>query len=130
MKTVILCMMLLIMYVKGFNQQPMLDRSLSQQHYLDKSKAQKTTALILVGSGVVLEVAGIIAYQHGNAVIFLLGAGLLSQVASIPFFISSAINKSRSRKASLAFELDDFPNIHSSVKSFRAIPSISFKLNL
>ncbi len=43
-----------------FSQQPISTSMPSNQHYLQKSKHQKTTALVLLGGGAALVIPGII----------------------------------------------------------------------
>lgn len=124
MKQIIICTMLLIFSTISFCQQ-----STPTQDYLQKSKRQKTTALILAGGGLILEISGAIAYKYGNSSIFLFGAGLISQVVSIPFFIASGVNKRKARKASLSFKFDSTPMTQPTA-SFHATPAISFKIDL
>ena len=124
MKQIIICTMLLILSTISFSQQTTPTRD-----YLQKSKSQKITALILAGGGLILEISGAIAYKYGNSSIILFGAGLISQVVSIPFFIASGVNKRKARKASLSFKFENTPNTQRSV-SFRSTPGISLKLEL
>ena len=130
MKQIAICITLLVFSTIAFSQQTTPIQTKTKQDYLQKSKQQKTTAWILAGGGLVLEIAGAIAYQQGNAGLLLLGAGLLSQAVSIPFFISAGINKRKSKEVSLSFKLEKTPDIQPTVISFRSIPKISLKLNL
>lgn len=129
MKYITICSILLIISTISLGQQSMPARAITKQDYLQKSKHQRNTALILAGGGLVLEIAGVIAYQSGNASLFLLGAGLVSQIVSIPFFVSAAINKTKSKKASLSSNLKKTPDIHASAINFRAQPAISLRRN-
>ncbi len=129
MRQIIICLMLLVLSGISLGQPTTPAAVSSKQYYLQKSDQQRKTASILVGGGLVLEVAGIIAYKYGNASLFLLGAGLLSQIVSIPFFVSSAINKGKSKKASLSFNFGKTRDIHMAINS-GAQPKISLKINL
>ena len=129
MKQIAICTILLILATISFSQQTNPTQVFTKQDYLQKSKHQKATAWILAGGGLILEISGVIAYQYGNASIFLFGAGLLSQAVSIPFFISAGINKRKSKKASLSFKFENTSNIQPTV-SCRSNPKISLKLNL
>jgi len=130
MKQITICTTLLIFSAICFSQQTNPGQSVTKQHYLEKSKHQKTAGWILAGGGVILEISGAIAYQYGNASILLLGAGLLSQVASIPFFISAAINKHKSKKASLSLKFEKTPGIQPAGVGVRSNPEITLKINL
>ncbi|MGN6531754.1 MAG: hypothetical protein ACTHK0_08370 [Ginsengibacter sp.] len=129
MKHIVIAIMLLMLSTVSLSQQTTL-QAINKQDYLQKSKQQRNTAWILAGGGLVLEIAGIIAYQSGNASIFLLGAGLISQIVSIPFFVSAAINKKKSKKASLSFNLEETHDIHTSVINCHLHPEIFLKINL
>lgn len=126
MKNIIICIALLVLSTISYSQQT----SHTKVDYLQKSKNQKTTGLILAGGGVVLEIAGIIAYQYGNASIFLFGTGLLSQVASIPFLISARVNKKRAKQASVSLRLENIPNTQLARMPFRSTPEIALRINL
>ncbi len=101
-----------------------------KEEYRQKSKKQRTTGYILVCSGVLLNVSGAIAYQKGNAGIILFGAGLLADVAGIPFFVSAGVNKRKAMNASAFFKLEQTNNIRGMAMSPVVYPAISFKLNL
>ena len=114
----------------SYSQQTSSTSTFTKVDYLQKSKNQKKTGLILGGGGLVLEIAGIIAYQYGNASFLLFGTGLLSQIASIPFLISSRVNKKRARQASVSLRLENIPNIHLARMPFRSTPEIAVRINL
>ncbi|MGE5521810.1 MAG: hypothetical protein ACM3VS_17935 [Candidatus Dadabacteria bacterium] len=128
MKPIPVCILLLILSTISFSQ--LMPAQTITQDYLLKSKQQKTTALALAGGGVILEIAGVISYQHSNAGIFLFGAGLVSQVVAIPFSVSSRINRNRSKKASLLFNLEKNPIVQGGIICFRSKPGISLKLKM
>lgn len=90
----------LLMTAVSLGQPTASTGSSPSQHYLQKSKHQKKTGTILVLGGLGLEVAGAIAYKSGNAGIILPAVGILAQITSIPFFVSSSINKKKSKRAS------------------------------
>ena len=80
--------------IKNNEQKPPSD-------YLEKSKRQKTTGLILLGGGVIAFTGGAIAMEHSqskgeNEFPFVVG-GLAMTLTSIPFFISSASNKHKAK---------------------------------
>jgi hypothetical protein len=69
-KNIVICIALLMLSTISYSQQTSPTATFTKVDYLQKSKNQKTTGLILAGGGVVLEIAGIIAYQYSNASIF------------------------------------------------------------
>ena len=125
MRQIIICTVLLALSTSSFSQ-----FRLTKNEYGLKSKKQRTTGFKLLVSGVVLNVAGSIAYQKGNAGIILFGAGLVADVASIPFFISAGMNKRKAMNASVSFKFEQNQNIPSVAGYSTAYPAVSFKLNL
>ena len=95
---------ILLLMVIGFNSFSQELRNKEQKipaDYLEKSKKQKTTGFILLGSGAAVFTGGAIAMQHSqskgeNEFPFLVG-GLAMSIASIPFFISSTSNKHKAK---------------------------------
>ncbi len=130
MKKIIVASLLLIAATSTFCQQSNPSPALTKQDYLKKSKHQKTTAWILAGGGPVLFISGIIAYQKGNAGLLLMGAGLISEAASIPFFISSGINKRKAKKVALSFKIEKNQTVLPAEIVYRSYPAIMLKLNL
>ena len=72
----------------------------TKEYYITKSKRQKNTAWILLGSGIALIGSGIILAAHQKepevgAVAFVLvgGPGIVTSLVSIPFFIASGSSK-------------------------------------
>jgi hypothetical protein len=130
MKHITICIVLMMIAVISFSQQTTSSHTISSQDYLQKSKHQRNTGFILVGTGLVFEIASVATYHSGNSSVFLLGAGLLSQIASIPFFVSSMLNAKKSKKASLSFNLERTPGGYTSVINFARRPAISLKINL
>ena len=128
MKRIIFCTMFLMISTISFSQDQNPTTTFTQQDYLQKSKQQKKTALILAGGGLILELAGVLTYHQGPASLGLFGAGLLSQVVSIPFFISAGVNKHKSKKASVSFMLETTPHYFPTVKSTSSNPAIAVKL--
>ena len=69
--------------------------------YHIKSKKEKETAWILLGGGTILFTGGVIAAQHSEekgaeGIPYMFG-GMLVSFSSIPFFISSTVNKHKAR---------------------------------
>ena len=75
-----------------------------QAYYLAKSKKQTTAWLVLLGGGVALVGTGLLIGAGDNASFndaetgVILGViGLSSMIASIPFFVTSRVNKAKSK---------------------------------
>ena len=98
--------------------------------YLQKSRKQCRTGLILFGGGTALFAGGLVVMQHSNdkgasGIPFLLG-GMAMGVSSIPFFTSSAINK---HKAKLSVSKEALI-INPGTKNNIYQASIALKINL
>ena len=101
MKKYFSILLLLAIGFNSFGQQIKNQEQKLPADYLEKSKRQKTTGFILLGSGAAVFTGGAIAMQHSqskgeNELPFLVG-GLAMSIASIPFFISSAGNKHKAK---------------------------------
>jgi hypothetical protein len=88
-------------------------RSIVQTDYLRKSRHQKTAAWILLGAGSSIIAAGFITAnnvahpENPTATVgpaFLAIWGLIGDLASIPFFISSGKNKRRAAAIGFKYE--------------------------
>lgn len=87
------------------------DTSLSKSDYLLKSKNQKTVAWVLLGGGAALFVAGVLIGSDTEAGewfgdnlekgAIVAGVGAAAALGSIPFFISSGVNKRRAAELSI-----------------------------
>jgi hypothetical protein len=90
-----------------------------KEDYLQKSKRQKTTGLVLLGIGAAFTITGVVIINNNNdnvldpdqlagagagAGVFLIGA--VSTIVSIPFLISSASNKKKAMKFSTGFKME------------------------
>lgn len=69
--------------------------------YLKKSKKEKRTGGILLAGGIASFTGGVIAMNHTqskgeNEFPFVLG-GLMATISSVPFFISSTVNKHKAK---------------------------------
>lgn len=111
MKRLIFSLLFLLFTFNSFGQAT----PLSLDNYLQKSKEQQRAGWVLLAGGTTLALAGMaIAGQEGandmgygnsfDAGMWLLGAGILLEVASIPFFISSAKNAKRAATLSLGHQ--------------------------
>lgn len=129
MKQIIICAILLLLFGISHSQQADLGSPSIKNNYLEKSKRQQKTALILLCSGTALEIAGAITYKYGSESIFLLGTGLLSQIASLPFLFSSIINKKKAKKTSLSIKIERTPCFTSISENVHSNPVIGLNIN-
>jgi hypothetical protein len=106
-----------------------------QADYLRKSKHQKIAAWILVGAGSSLIAAGFITANNvphpenptattGPA--FLAICGFVSDLASIPFFISSGKNKRRAAAIGVNYE----PSANLQLRNYPSTGIALLKLNI
>jgi hypothetical protein len=104
--------------------------------YLGRSKRQKRTALILLGTGVALIGTGIaVAYANdddaitaGVSLVLISGPGLITSLVSIPFFIASARSKRKAKEISSSIELLQNPFAMQNGIGYRTSPGIKLKL--
>ena len=103
MKKIIFSAIFLSIIIPSFSQ-VITDKQFSKNYYLQKSKNQKTVAWILLAGGTAMAVGGAISFSHNydygsNSATdisgFLLLGGIVSDIVSIPFFISSSNNKKK-----------------------------------
>jgi len=106
MKKILSVILSILVYTSAFCQQSSPQTQFTKQDYLQKSKKQVKTGLILLGGGTALFVSGIIAYQKGPGGLILMGLGLLSDASSVPFFVASTLNKSKANKMAFNLKLE------------------------
>ena len=103
MKRIIFSLAFLIFTVSSFSQTS-TGAAFSRDYYLKKSKTQRTTGWILLGSGVCMVVVGGLTYEQSPLLSsepqpsntlsdVLVISGLGAMVVSVPFFISAHHNK-------------------------------------
>ncbi len=138
MKIIIFFTTLLLFSVASFSQQTTTaTQSLTKTDYLQKSKNQKTTALILLGIGTAAIITGIlIESPHrgtGNTQSFSGGlievGGIICVLTSIPYFLSSSKNKKRSTTLGIYNQRILLPQNNSFVLKNRPSFSVRIPLN-
>lgn len=130
MRKIIIALLIILAALRSVAQQTEVSIQKLNVDYFKKSKKQRNTGLVLLGSGVTMFTGGIIAMQHSqskgeNEFPFVVG-GLVTTIASVPFFISAAVNK---HKANISMKREAFiitPNQGSNL----AYNSISLQLSL
>ncbi len=133
MKKIILGIMLLILATISFSQQNNPSPALTKQDYLRKSKSQKITAFCLAGGGIVVWLAGVSKNMNQNDDIdgggeVAMAIGSIAALASIPMFIIASKNKRKA--ASLSFKNEPSLQVQKNSFVYRAVPSLTFKLQL
>jgi hypothetical protein len=139
MKNIILLILGLVIYGSVFSQEV-----LSKQDYLEKSRNQKKTGKILLAGGSVLSAIGlgiVLGNLNGlfdpsqpepnndGTVGEVLGySGLVIAATSIPLFIASSKNKKKAM--SMTLDSQKIPQMKNNNFVYRAIPSLTIKLNL
>lgn len=101
MKKTVFSLTLLLFVIKSFSQ-VLPSPSLKKDYYLQKSKNQKKAGWILLTAGTIMVVGGAVAFDKSrhsgsNSATdisgFIILAGIVSDIVSIPFFISASENK-------------------------------------
>lgn len=105
--------------------------------YLKKSRRQKTTGWILLGTGMALVITGIaVAYSVdedpvGSAVslVFLSGPGIVTSLISIPFFVASKRSRRRAMAASSSIGFFPKPPGIAGITSNKRYPALTMKMS-
>ena len=133
MKKIIVGCVLLMLVTSVFSQQTSSSPVLTKQDYLKKSKHQKIAAFCLAGGGIVVWLAGVSKNMNqsdnidgGGEVVMAIGS--IAALASIPMFIIASKNKRKA--ASLSFKNEPSLQVQKSSFVYRAIPSLTLKLQL
>ena len=134
MKKILVFMVLLAIMAEVFGQEAGKS-SLDKDFYLALSKKHNTTGWVLLLSGTAMIVGGAVAFDSSwdessatstDISGFILLAGVIADLASIPFFISAGVNK---RKAAyLSFNLENY--LPGSGYTKNAFPAASVNLRL
>jgi hypothetical protein len=135
MKKVIVSLLLLVFVIQSFGQV----EPLTKDEYLQRSKNQRTAGWILLAGGTTMAVTGIALISNADfwssednasfdAGGFLLLGGVLADLTSIPFFISSATNARRAAAISFKNQKLLVPTNNAFVWKYQ--PAISLKIEL
>jgi hypothetical protein len=135
MKKTLIFLILLLFMVKGYNQ-TIPSTEFSKEDYLQKSKRQKTTGWIFLSAGVVITTVGIIGFDntynddwYGNSSSdtygYLVLAGPLISLGSIPFFISSGSSARKAATLSISNQPILVPNQGSLAQSSQPALSVT-----
>ena len=139
-KKLILMLAIAVFSFESFSQQNNPAPSLAKQNYLKKSKNQKTTASILLGTGMGLVIIGAAIPKGEEPPDFIpldknlyikaafYTVGTLSMLVSIPFFTASG--KNGKRAAAMSFNNMRMPQIKNSGMVYKTIPALSIRINL
>mgnify|MGYP003624610739 FL=1 len=112
-------------------------KEFSKDYFLQKSKKQKTTAWILLGGGTAIAVGGFAAFDSswdsGSAsttdIAGVIGTvGLLTSLASIPYFISAGKNKKTAM--SITFNYKPVYLSNDNLAETQSYPTMSLKIKL
>ncbi len=151
MKKIVLFSSLLLLSAATFSQQTTTTAPITKADYLKKSKNQKRTALLFLGTGglcimspFLLPKGKKITYDTGGSLwgvpivssyykndglkgtLFL--TGILASLSSIPIFLACHRNKKKSMR--LSFENQTIPLLSNQNFVYKAVPSLSFKISL
>jgi hypothetical protein len=148
MRNIIFCTIVLSFALSASAQQTGQKATVNQENYFDKSKKQKKVGRILLAVGAGLLITGAVIPQgelteegipglelfapdkhknDGVKTVFITG-GVITALASIPFFIVS--KKNSRRAASMGFRLEKSKNIIDQQLVSIPIPALAFKVNL
>lgn len=141
MKKVFIVIMLLLIGVGCFSQKKSLVKY-SKDYFLEKSKSKKQTAWLLLGGGTAAVIGGAIGFantfeinlwsdenNNDNANGFfgaLFIAGIVSDLASIPFFISSHNYKKMAAEVTLSNQKIYLPKTANT--TLNMLPSVTLRV--
>jgi hypothetical protein len=115
MKKIIVTLILLTVVFSTFGQRLALQQQ-PKEFYLEKSKKQKTAGFILLGVGTAMVIGGAAAFNsswdsESNSSTdfygFVMLAGVVADITSIPLFISAGINKRKAATLSVGLQGND-----------------------
>lgn len=127
MRKIFVFTILLIIATTTFSQQTKLSPILTKQEYLKKSKHQKIVAWSLLLGGFALDATAFAFYESDIGANFA-RAGILANLASIPFFIMAHRNKKKGM--SLSFKNETAPQLQKSSFINQPVPSLALKISL
>lgn len=126
MKKITFSFLLLSVSAVTFSQQTDPMPPLTKQDYLQKSKSQRTTAFILLGSGAALLAIAAPGNVSFDILPVLVIGGGAAIAGSIPLFIAAGKNKRRAM--SMSFKNESVPVPQNSGFASRPVPSLALKI--
>lgn len=129
MRNIVLLICGLLVFNFVFSQQK------AKEYFLQRSKNQKTTAWILLGTGTAAIITGVIVdNNHNREGQYMTGGfievgGIICTLTSIPFFISSSKNKRRATTLTINNQRILVPHNNSFVLSDQSSLSLHLPLN-
>lgn len=139
MKRIIIGTTFLLVTVISFCQQTTTFKAHNREYYLKKSKSQKRSAWVLLGSGSGLIIIGLLIvpgkelYAIGDAAVKegIQITGALLILPAIPLFIISGRNKRKANQVTTSFQFEKIQTIQQKGLSYRSYyPALSVKINL
>jgi len=139
MKKIIVFVIALAAVSNLFSQQTQTDtvQHGSKDYYLQKSKRQKSGALVLLIGGTALMGVGLLIADNKNADFdqagtgaVMIAVGFLADLGSIPLFIASSKNKKRAMKATVSLKIQGALVMQKQNTRNTRFPAISFHIPL
>lgn len=136
MKQFFICTILLVITAQTFCQQSKPAQPFTREDFLQKSKNQKSGALVLWGGGTVFILGGLLIGNRNASSLddaetgaLMIAIGVVSMVGSIPLLLASARNKRKAGSASayLIFETNSLPLLLGN--HFNSYPAACIKVN-
>lgn len=144
MKRITILLMFLLI-ITNLQSQKILENTANLDYYMQKSKNQNTAGWILLGTGATMNIVGIIGFSNnsmsfddgilkgGNAQKadiygYIMLAGLVIDIVSIPLFIASSGNKKKAVRIEFGNQIICEPNYDLLVFQKKPIPSLTLKL--
>lgn len=127
--------MVCLLSVVNIHGQEAVEQYQAKDYYLQKSKNQNTAAWVLLISGTAMAIGGGIGFNNNydessytatDISGMIMVAGVVADLASIPFFISAGKNKRKA--ASLSFHMPYHLPYQENQITSNALPSISLRI--
>jgi len=137
-KSLITLLLILFVLPCTLGQQLNSEKRAKQETYLEISQRQQKTGWILLGTGAATTVIGIAAFSNSwdsgsdsttDLFGFVMLGGLISTFSSIPFFISSGVNKRRANRIAFSIYSQPYMNFELTGLTLKPQPAIKIAFN-
>ncbi len=127
-KTFFTASIVLLISANCFSQSTLkTDEPVEKTDYLQKSKNQRITAWVFLGTGAVINIIGVANYMKVDPWEYLI-VGSAIMFVSIPFSI--AANKNKKKAMSLSFKNEMVQQLTGNNYVFKPVPSLTLKIKL
>ena len=142
MKTLFVCLSMLLLSVLTIAQQPPMKTQSIREDLIQKSKSQKTAGFLMLGIGAAAAVGGAVLFNDNFTIFgngndnaatgggFLFIAGGLSMLGSIPFFIASSNTMHKAMDIHAGVKMEKIPRNTIFKNVYSQYPAITLSVKL